>query len=323
MTFISLRAGGYLAKSGGGGGVTFSIAVDDSTPDFGDTIEFSATGSSLTGVEWYVEGVHVGSGTPLNWVVNMSGTFTVTAVGTDGSSYGQQTLSVTSTLNQLISTDANGHRWWDFSQTGTLTGDPVQTIADVFGSGDDLTQASVALRPARATVNGLTCAVFDRTVGDYLEKTGGSTTNYAETTMIFVFKPTEVYTNTTDRLFFVRKNGQNDFNGANSCAFTNLLIQCLGGTKKSNMGGGLHIKVIRLSVAGAYLKERLYSNHDYIDSQVTLTASQLGLIFEIIRWGYQVSECGFEWQIFTRILSDSECNRVANELRWKWGNELT
>lgn len=302
---------------------TVSASVDDSSPDFGDTINLTATGTGLTGVTWYADGFEIGTGTPLAWSVNMSGTFNITAVATDGTEYAQDSVSITAALAQLIETDANAHRWWDFSQTGTLTGDPVETIADAKGSGDDLTQASVALRPARTTINGLTAAIFTRAAVNYLEKTGGSTTNYEEVTLIMAFRPTEVYTNTTDRLFTIRKNGQNDFNGANSIALESLNNQCAGGSKKSNMGAGAHIKVIRLSISNTYLKERLYSRSDYIDNQATLTGSQLGLIFEIIRWGYQVDEDAMEMQVFTRILTDGECDTEANKIRWKWGAELT
>lgn len=302
---------------------TVAASVDDNAAKFGATATLTATGTGLTGVTWYADGYEIGTGTPLAWTVNRSGSYTVTAVATDGSEFAVDTVAMTSALGQLIETDANAHRWWDFSQTATLTGDPVQTINDVKASGDNLTQGSVALRPARGTVNGLVCGEFVRASGTVLDYSSGSTTNYPEVTWIMGLKPTDVWTNTTDRIWYFRKNGQNDFNGANSIAIQGINLQCLGGSKKSNMGAGIAFRVIRLSVSGGYINERLYSRSDYIETQISISASQLGLIMELIRWGNQVSHCGLEVQVFNRLLLDAELDTEVNKLRWKWGAELT
>lgn len=102
MTFISLRAGGYLAKAGGGGGVaSISLALSDSTHDVGDSVDITATASNFTPTSYIfdIEGFDgdrftvVQASNVYSWTVNTEGDFTIYVSATDGSSTAYSSIS--------------------------------------------------------------------------------------------------------------------------------------------------------------------------------------------------------------------------------------
>jgi hypothetical protein len=101
---ISVKQGGVL--TGAWNGVEWEIpeaefqivlTISNHTPVFGDsiTLEVTSPSATLTGAEWYVDGILVASGLSVSWSTDyLYGEFEVKCVATDGSIYVEETDTI-------------------------------------------------------------------------------------------------------------------------------------------------------------------------------------------------------------------------------------
>lgn len=316
-------------------GLSVSIGVSDSTPNFGDTITLTASGGTYTFVRWFVGNVTDGFEelqlNPNNWNVNRTGTLNVYVVVSDGTNNAWATTTITASMALLVETDASGYCLYtaeDINDAGavTLNGTKCSALIDQLGNIQNCAQTNAATQPETIEdiSHGKDALVMSRTLSNFLSFTGGDSTNYEEITLIYVCQPTATYNTTTGRIFSTWKQGQADYNGANSAAWLETLqIQKSGYSVKHNFGASVHVFGIRYSQSSGYFKLNLSVDGSTITTEdLTSSGSDLGTVIENMRIGYQVDNYYFTHQMFTRILTDTELEAETNKMCYKFAGTI-
>jgi hypothetical protein len=323
---------GNEALSADGGTLTIEVFSDAglTTPiisaDFGAIVYIKAnpTGIVPTSYTFSIDGskdkVISQSGDTYVWTIDNAGAVLITARATDGSgaTANATAFSFTAILTSAIITDASNVARYSFEDDADLTfnGSNISQVNDLTGNGNHLLNTSAAQQPFISSHTTETGKQYARFEGDQLYTTFGSAVDYSDITFAMVLGCDDNIN--TKRIASITKTGQNDFNGANSIAFAEALIQKSGLQKTVKYSEQLSVIILRISQGvGSYVDFFLADGRQI--SSIILSGSIGSITYENVNMGRVNPNMNWaEWHIIGRKLTDVEAASYGEYLRAKW-----
>jgi hypothetical protein len=330
---LGIGISGPRGGSGGGGG-TLTIGVFSdvglTTPvtsgNYGAIVYIKAnpTGIVPTSYTFSIDGskdkVISQSGDTYVWTIDNAGAVLITARATDGSgaTANATAFSFTAILTSAIITDASNVARYSFEDDADLTfnGSNISQVNDLTGNGNHLLNASAAQQPFISSYTTETGKQYARFEGDQLYATFGSAVDYSDITFAMVLGCDDNIN--VRRIAWISKTGQYDFNGANSIAFCEALIQKAGFGAIVKYSTQLSVVILRISQGvGGYVDYFLADGRQ--KSFIILNGSVGSITYQNVNMGGNNANMNWaEWHIIGRKLTDVETASYGEYLRAKW-----